>query len=123
MLGTQKSPARLNIKYGGPIIASQRSIYSNSLKMNLFLGPQIGFIGGCVGAIVAYIYFNLDDIKASQKLATDKAMAEQAVNIRSAQDSQRAAVEKARLEQEKAGLRAKQIAEDAKRRADEAGRR
>ena len=94
---------------------------STALKMLLI--PQIGFIATCVGTVVAYIYFNIDDIRNKQKIVIEKTMTEQTNVINSAQEKQRAAIEKIKKEQEDNVLKAKQNAEEAKRRADEATRR
>lgn len=71
------------------------------------------FAATCAGAVIAYVYFNIDSVREQQKIAVDKAMNEQSVNIKSAQDSQKAAIENARRQQEEA---IRKIAEDAKRR-------
>lgn len=92
---------------------------NSKTSLSLFLGPQIGFIGSIVAAIVTYIYFNIDQIKEKQRIAIDAAMTEQSVQVQSAKDSQRLAIEKAKKEQEMNLLKAKQNAEDARRRAEE----
>ncbi len=64
-------------------------------------------------AIIAYIYFNIDEIKEKQKVATEIAMTEQRDNISKAQKQQQEAIEKARRQQEAA---LKNIAEEARNR-------
>lgn len=39
---------------------------NSKTSLSLFLGPQIGFIGSIVAAIVTYVYFNIDQIKEKQ---------------------------------------------------------
>lgn len=81
------------------------------MRRDVFLAPQIAFVASCVAAVVAYAVLNIDEIREKQKIATDKAVAEQTTNIRSAVDSQKAAIEKARLSQEAAVANAKKAAD------------
>ena len=68
-----------------PVIRS-----NNPTRHNLFLAPQVAFVASCVAAVVTYVALNIDTIKEQQKVATDKAIAEQSANVKSAIDSQRA---------------------------------
>jgi hypothetical protein len=74
----------------------------SSTQLQMLILPQITFVASCVAAIVAYIYFNIDEIREKQKIAVDKAMIQQSSDIKSAQDSQRAAIEKAQALQREA---------------------
>lgn len=67
------------------------------------------FAAGCAGAVIAYVYFNIDSIKEQQRAAIDKAMSEQATNIKTAQEKQREAIEKAQREQAEAIRRIKDM--------------
>ena len=71
--------------------------------------PQAMFAAGCAGAVIAYVYFNIDSIKEQQRVAIDKAMSEQATNIKTAQEKQREAIEKAQREQAEAIRRIKDM--------------
>ena len=73
-----------------------------SSSTELYIFPQAVFAAGCAGAVIAYVYFNIDSIKEQQRVAIDKAMSEQATSIKSAQDQQRQAIEKAQREQAEA---------------------
>lgn len=119
-------------------------------KLDLFLAPQIGFAAACAGAVFAYVYSNIDSIKEvsnlklmcgsdtqfitdfpilcmhissqTQKIATDKAVSEQAASLKSVEAGQKAALEKVKAQQAANIARSKQIAADAKQRADDIGR-
>ena len=96
----------------GPTINSR---FSKKYKAEIIRRDFLpaAFAATCAGAVIAYVYFNIDDIKEKQKLATDRAMQEQTVNIQNAQDSQRKAIEAAQLKQQEA---IRKIAEDAAKR-------
>lgn len=85
------------------------------LKRDMFLAPQIAFAASCAGAVFAYVYFNIDEIKEKQRIATDRVKVEQTVNIRTAQDAQRDAIEKAQRDQAE---NIRKIQDDARRRAE-----
>ena len=78
----------------------QRAWGRRQTELNVF--PQAVFAAGCAGAVIAYVYFNIDSIKEQQRVAIDKAMSEQSTNIKSAQEQQRQAIEKAQREQAEA---------------------
>lgn len=82
--------------------------------MNVILFQAL-FAAGCSAAVFFYVLFNIDEIKAKQKIAVDKAMAEQSVNIKNAEDAQKAAIAKAKAQQEANIAKAKKIAEDAQK--------
>eukprot|EP01041_Mallomonas_annulata_P012753 gene12753-26859_t len=98
-------------------------VNKGSTTLQMFLLPQIGFVATCVGTIVAYIYFNIDDIRNKQNIAIGKAITQQTNDIKSAQDLQKQAIESAMKKQQESILKGKQAADEAKRRADEATRR
>lgn len=47
---------------------------SNLITRQLFLAPQIAFAASCAFAVFSYVYFNIDSIKAKQKIAVEKTM-------------------------------------------------
>ena len=57
-----------------------------------------------------------------QKVATDKAVSEQANSLKAAEAGQKAALEKVKAQQAANIARARQVAIDAKQRADDIGR-
>jgi hypothetical protein len=86
-----KTNSNSNSIYKSPTYLYKPAIRSNNLtRHKLFLAPQIAFVASCVAAVVTYVALNIDSIKEQQKIATDKAMAEQSTNIKSAVDSQKA---------------------------------
>jgi hypothetical protein len=67
------------------------------------------------GAVFYYVATHIDEIKETQRITTQKTMAQQSSDIRNAQETQRRAIEEVRMKQEEA---IRKIAEDAaKRRA------
>jgi len=61
---------------------------------------QTIFAAGCALSVFFYVLNNIDEIKLKQKLATEKAMAEQTASIKDAQDVQRRAIEEAQRKQQ-----------------------
>ena len=54
------APSTINsIRYQANIA----KVKDSSTKVDLFLGPQIGFAAVCAGAVFAYVYTNIDSIK------------------------------------------------------------
>lgn len=82
------------------IIKSRRNSATSSTELQLF--PQAVFAASCAGAVLAYVYMNIDSVREQQKIAVDKAMTEQASNIKNAQQKQQEAIAKAQREQEEA---------------------
>lgn len=85
-----------------PVPSSWRQRAGGRSKTELYFLPQAVFAAGCAGAVIAYVYFNIDSIKEQQRVAIDKAMSEQSTSIKTAQEQQRQAIEKAQREQEEA---------------------
>lgn len=71
------------------------------MAREVFLVPQTMFIASCVAGVVSYVYFNIDSIREKQAIAVNKTMAQQASDLKSAQESQRDAIKKAQEEQQR----------------------
>ncbi len=69
----------------------------------------------CATAVFLYVAANIEEIKAKQKVAVEKAMNEQSLSIKSAEESQRLAIEKARKQQQEAISKGLKAAEEARK--------
>ena len=85
---------------------------SSLINLNMLIGIQGIFAAGCALSVFLYALFNIDEIKAKQKIVIERAQSEQSSNIKSAQDSQREAI---RLAQEKQAAAIRKIQENQKR--------
>ena len=110
----QVSPYANQRRHNSGVIASAGS-RRDLVARKLFLFPQIVFAASCAGAVFAYVFLNIDEIKAKQKASIDAAMIVQSDNVKSAQETQRLAIEKIKRDQE---ANVKRIQDEARERAE-----
>lgn len=68
----------------------------------MVLVPQVAFAASCAVAVFLYALTNIDEIKAKQKVAVERAMSEQSATLKNTQETQRLAIEKVQAEQKRA---------------------
>ena len=66
----------------------------------LYVLPQIAFAASCAGAVFAYVYFNIDEIKMKQAETIQRVQSEQSDNINNAMSKQQEAIKAAQKAQE-----------------------
>lgn len=79
---------------------SNRQDRSKQLMKRNFIAPLIATT--CAVSVFLYVFFNIDEIREKQKIATENAIKEQNKTISSAQEEQRRKIEKIKKQQQEA---------------------
>ena len=92
-----------NVNKFGYLIGSgigNRQDRSKQLMKRNFIAPLIATT--CAVSVFLYVFFNIDEIREKQKIATENAIKEQNKTISSAQEEQRRKIEKIKQQQQDA---------------------
>ncbi|CAM9170175.1 unnamed protein product, partial [Heterosigma akashiwo] len=87
------SQTQLSQLSGVSVAPTRRGDVSNDLMRLNFV--QAAFAAACAFGVFAYVASHIDEIVAKQQVATEKAQKQQASSIKSAQESQKEAIERA----------------------------
>jgi hypothetical protein len=82
---------------GSKVTRQPRGPHTHTTRLHFV---QTIFAAGCALSVFFYVWANIDDIKAKQQLAMDKAIGEQTVTIQNAQEQQKRTIEAAQKKQQ-----------------------